>query len=59
MDNNNLTKKELLVICEQLGIVRCKSKTKSELVSLIQQKQPEPIEIQTSTITNNNVVMDI
>lgn len=59
MDNNNLTKKELLVICEQLGILRCKSKTKSELVSLIQQKQPEPIDnvITHNTITNNNVEM--
>ena len=35
MDLMKLTKHELLVKCEELGITRCKSKTKVELVNLI------------------------
>jgi hypothetical protein len=35
MDLMKLTKQELLVKCEELGITRCKSKTKVELVNLI------------------------
>ena len=38
MDINKLTKKELLVVCEQLGITRCLSKNKTELIVLISNK---------------------
>jgi len=38
MDLHKLTKKELLNKCEELGIQKCKSKNKSELLSLIQNK---------------------
>ena len=34
-DLTNLSKSELLVICEELGIKRCKSKNKSDLIFLI------------------------
>lgn len=36
MDLAKLTKKELLLKCEELGITRCKSKNKSELIKRIQ-----------------------
>ena len=35
MSLNNLTKQELLKKCEEYGITRCKSKTKIELIDLI------------------------
>ena len=35
LDLSKKTKEELLVICEQLGIVKCKSKTKNVLMDLI------------------------
>ena len=35
MDLIKLTKQELLVKCEELGITRCKSKTKAQLIELI------------------------
>ena len=35
MNINNLTKKELLIKCEELGIIKCKSKNKTELINLI------------------------
>ena len=38
MDLTKLSKAELLVKCEELGITKCKSKTKSELVELIIKK---------------------
>lgn len=39
MDLTNLSKKELLAKCEELGINKCKSKNKGELIELINQKQ--------------------
>ena len=39
MDLNKLTKKELLEICSKLGITRCKSKNKTFIVELIQDKK--------------------
>jgi DNA (cytosine-5)-methyltransferase 1 len=39
MDLTNLSKTELLVKCEELGITKCKSKNKSELIELINKKQ--------------------
>jgi DNA (cytosine-5)-methyltransferase 1 len=38
MNLNKLSKKELLVKCEELGIIKCKSKNKSELIVLINNK---------------------
>ena len=35
MDLSNLTKQELLTKCDELGLLKVKSKTKSELISLI------------------------
>lgn len=37
-DLTKLLKKELLVKCEEIGIVKCKSKNKNELIKLINQK---------------------
>jgi DNA (cytosine-5)-methyltransferase 1 len=39
MDLTKLSKAELLVKCEELGITRCKSKNKSKLIELINEKQ--------------------
>lgn len=39
MDYSKLSKQELLSLCEELGITKCKSKNKSELINLINQKQ--------------------
>jgi DNA (cytosine-5)-methyltransferase 1 len=39
MDLSKLSKTELLEKCEELGIKKCKSKNKSELIDLINQKQ--------------------
>lgn len=46
MDLSKYTKSELLAKCVTLGITRCKSKTKPELIQLIQAKSntdPEPV----------------
>jgi predicted RNA methylase len=40
MDLSKLSKVELLVKCEELGITKCKSKNKSELIQLINSKKP-------------------
>ena len=39
MDLTKLTKTELLLKCEELGITKCKSKNKSELIELIENYQ--------------------
>lgn len=39
-DLNKLTKQQLLVKCEELGITKCKSKNKDELIQLILKKKP-------------------
>ena len=38
MDYSKLTKTELLVKCDEFGIKKCKSKTKPQLIELIQNK---------------------
>jgi len=38
MDLNKLTKPELLIKCQELNITRCKSKTKTQLLELIEEK---------------------
>lgn len=40
MELNGLTKSELILKCEELGFTRCKSKTKTELIDLINSKKP-------------------
>lgn len=52
MDLNKLSKTELLVKCEELGITKCKSKNKSELIILINKNSSENKPIQ-ETIINN------
>ena len=44
LDLTKLSKKELLVKCEEVGITKCKSKNKGELIELINKKQPAKIE---------------
>ena len=44
MDLAKLLKQELLVKCEELGIFKCKSKTKSDLIKLIITKQTPILE---------------
>ena len=39
MDLTKLLKHELLIQCQELGIIKCKSKTKSDLIQLINSKQ--------------------
>ena len=39
MDLTKLLKHELLIQCQELGIIKCKSKTKSDLIQLITSKQ--------------------
>jgi hypothetical protein len=39
MDLTKLSKTELLAKCEELGITKCKSKNKGELIDLINKKQ--------------------
>ena len=44
MDFAKLSKKELLRKCEELGYTKCKSKNKSELISLIKDKEVNEIQ---------------
>ncbi len=44
MDLTKLSKQELLVKCEEIGIKKCKSKTKSELIALIEGKSEKKSE---------------
>ena len=54
MDLTKLLKKELLVKCEELGITKCKSKNKSELIELINIKTPQPKKVENNDIDENN-----
>ncbi len=49
---SNLTKTQLLEICSKLGITKCKSKNKTQLVSLIEQKQDTKIDTEQNTDQN-------
>ena len=42
MDLTKLSKSELLAKCEELGIKKCKSKNKDELIEIINKKQTNP-----------------
>ena len=39
MELLNLSKKELLDECDKLGIIKCKSKNKDEIIKLINSKK--------------------
>jgi len=58
MDLTKLSKTELLEKCEELGITRCKSKNKSELINLIniktQSNQKVELRIETDTKYTSN-----
>jgi DNA adenine methylase len=54
MDLTKLLKKELLVKCEELGITKCKSKNKSELIELINIKTQQPTKVENNDIDENN-----
>ena len=45
MDLMKLTKVELLAKCQELGITRCSSKTKGQLIELIEAKAKEELEV--------------
>lgn len=53
MDLNNLTKSELLAKCEELGITKCRSKNKNDLINLITNYSNNII-INDNTIINGN-----
>lgn len=46
MEFSKMSKQELLIKCNELGITKCKSKNKSELTKLINDKLNGPFEIQ-------------
>ena len=62
MDLTKLLKNELLIQCQELGIIKCKSKTKSDLIQLITSKQtivseePETININKHQANTFNVL---
>lgn len=64
MDNiSKLSKKELIDKCISLGILQCKSKTKPELIKIIEnqdqkQQQKQNIEEESITDTNTNNIID-
>lgn len=55
MDLTKLSKLELLLKCQELGITKCKSKNKSKLIELINEKQiiQEQSDIEENVIGNN------
>jgi DNA adenine methylase len=63
MDLTKLSKSELLVKCEELGITKCKSKNKGELIILINTKTTESTTIQEpmieETIIKENILNNI
>lgn len=54
MELVNLTKNELLLRCEELGIVRCKSKNKTELIKLINEKMLQNNDLSVVTDCDND-----
>ena len=62
MDLSKLSKSELLIKCEELGIEKCKSKTKNELIQIITNKNPTKpkmiIEDDDETISDNTDNLD-
>ena len=45
MDLNKLSKPELLVKCTELGLTKCKSKNKGELIKLIKKSNQSQVEL--------------
>jgi site-specific DNA-methyltransferase (adenine-specific) len=62
MDLSKLSKTELLKNCEELGITKCKSKTKEELINLLQnkpvQKKKTELIIEESDTEENEIVQN-
>ena len=56
MDLSKLTKAELFVKCEELGITRCKSKTKTEIINIIKSKEFVQTNTKTSTNSENTII---
>ena len=60
MELSKLTKTELLIKCEELGIKKCKSKSKDDLVKLIESLSNENSEASVSEASvSNNIVTTI
>lgn len=51
---SKLSKKELLIKCAEVGIIRCKSKNKTELVNLINNKENKHEDLKILTFKPNN-----
>ena len=62
MDLSKLSKTELLKNCEELGITKCKSKTKEELINLLQnkpvQKKKTELIIEESDTEENEILQN-
>ena len=62
LDLTKLSKKELLVKCEEIGITKCKSKNKGELIELINKKQPAKIAsdlvVETDSVVTSDIVVE-
>lgn len=58
MDLAKLSKKELLGKCEELGYTKCKSKNKSELISLIESKIVLPNNDEVQEGREENIVLE-
>jgi adenine-specific DNA-methyltransferase len=58
MDLTNLTKTELLEKCEKLGIIKCKSKSKSELIELINREKNKTPENSSYTYNGDEIIIN-
>jgi DNA (cytosine-5)-methyltransferase 1 len=58
MDLTKLSKQELLVKCEELGITKCKSKNKSDLIDLITSKMQPKKKVEL-IIEDDNIIQDV
>jgi DNA (cytosine-5)-methyltransferase 1 len=56
MDLTELSKKELLEKCEELGIKKCKSKNKGELIELINSKK---MLVEEDKTNDNNIILEV
>ena len=59
MDLTKLSKSKLLAKCEELGLTKCKSKKKNELMAIIDNKMKENDTITNNTIPNDTIPNDI
>jgi predicted RNA methylase len=58
MDFTKLTKQELLIKCAEVGIIKCKSKNKSELITLLRERIPENTIHPVSVPISDNMVIN-